>query len=50
MHYFLSCINVFCYANDLTYPVHISDKNIECMDLIVFYMIKNCVNSLLITD
>ena len=33
------CINVFCYENGLTYPVHISDKNF-----------KNCVPFLMITD
>ena len=33
------CINVFCYENNLVYPVHISDKKIE-----------NCMDILLITD
>ena len=23
------CINVFCYENDLVYPIHISDKNLR---------------------
>ena len=23
------CINVFCYENDLVYPVHVSDKKIQ---------------------
>ena len=28
--------NVFCYENDLVYPVHASDKKIEnCMDLLL---------------
>ena len=27
------CINVFCYENNLVYPVHISDEN--CMDLLM---------------
>ena len=30
------CINVFCYENKLTYPVHISDKKLEnWMDLLI---------------
>ena len=33
------CINVFCYENDLVYPVYVSDKKIE-----------NCMELLLITD
>ena len=33
------CINVFCYENNLVYPVHISDK--KC---------KDCIDLLLITD
>ena len=33
------CINVFCYENNLVYPVHISDKKFE-----------NCMDILLITD
>ena len=28
------CINVFCYENKLTFPIHISDKKFEnSMDL-----------------
>ena len=23
------CINVFCYGNDLVYPVHLSDEKFE---------------------
>ena len=33
------CINVFCYENDLTYPVHKSDQKF-----------KYCMNLLLITN
>ena len=33
------CIYVFCYENNLVYPVHISDKKFE-----------NCMDILLITD
>ena len=33
------CINVFCYENDLTYSLYVSDKKFE-----------NCVDLLLITD
>ena len=33
------CINVFCYENEMTYPVHISDQNF-----------KNCADLLLITN
>ena len=33
------CINVFCYENETTYPVHISDQNF-----------KNCADLLLITN
>ena len=33
------CINVLCYENGLTYPVHISDEKF-----------KNCMNLLMITD
>ena len=30
------CINLFCYENGLTYPVHISDQKFElCMDLLL---------------
>ena len=30
------CINVFCYENILTYPVHLSDQKFEnCMDLLL---------------
>ena len=30
------CINLFCYENKLTYPVHISDQKFEnCMDLLM---------------
>ena len=30
------CIIVFCYENDLVYPVHISDKSFKiCMDLLL---------------
>ena len=30
------CINVFCYENDLVYPVHISKQISEdCMDLLL---------------
>ena len=30
------CINVFCYENDLVYPVYVSDKKIEnCMELLL---------------
>ena len=30
------CINVFCYENDLVYPVHVSNKKFEkCMDLLL---------------
>ena len=33
------CINVFCYENDLIYPIYVSDQKIE-----------NCVDLLLITN
>ena len=33
------CINVFCYKNDLAYPIYISNKKFE-----------NCMDSLLISD
>ena len=37
------CIRVFCYENDLNYPVHISNENFEnCMDLL---LIKDDNNS-----
>ena len=30
------CINVFCYENNLVYPVHISDQRFkDCMDLLM---------------
>ena len=30
------CINVFCYENDLVYPVYVSGKKIEnCMELLL---------------
>ena len=30
------CINVFCYENDLVYPVHVSDEKFEkCMDFLL---------------
>ena len=30
------CINVFCYENDLVYPVHVSKQKFEdCMDLLL---------------
>ena len=30
------CINMFCYENNLVYPVHISDKKSkDCMDLLL---------------
>ena len=30
------CINVFCYENNLVYPVHILNQNFEdCMDLLM---------------
>ena len=30
------CVDVFCYENDLTYPVYVSNKNFEnCMDLLL---------------
>ena len=30
------CINVFCYGNDLVYPVYVSNKKFEnCMDLLL---------------
>ena len=30
------CINVFCYENELTYPVYVSNKKFEhCMDLLL---------------
>ena len=30
------CINVFCYENNLTYPVYVSDQKFEnCMDLLL---------------
>ena len=30
------CINVFYYANDMVYPVYISDEKFEnCMDLLL---------------
>ena len=33
------CINVYCYENDLTYPLHVSDQKFEnCMDL---FLIKD---------
>ena len=29
------CINVFCYENDLTYPVYVSDQKFKnCMDIL----------------
>ena len=29
------CINLFCYENNLTYPVYVSDQKIEnCLDLL----------------
>ena len=34
-----TCINVFCYENDLTYPVYVSDQKF-----------KMCMNLLLISD
>ena len=31
-----TCINVFCHANKLTYPVYLSDQKLEsCMDLLL---------------
>ena len=33
------CINVFCYENELTYPVYVSDQTF-----------KDCVDLLLISD
>ena len=33
------CINVFCYENELTYPVHVSIEKFEnCMDLLLKQM------------
>ena len=30
------CINVFCYENNLVYPVHASDKKfVKCMNLLL---------------
>ena len=30
------CINIFCYENDLTYPVYVSDQKFkDCMDLLM---------------
>ena len=30
------CINVFCYENNLTYPVYVSDEKFgNCMDLLL---------------
>ena len=30
------CINVFCYENNLVYPVYVSNKRFEnCMDLLI---------------
>ena len=30
------CINVFCYKNDLTYPVYVSDQKFKnCMDVLL---------------
>ena len=30
------CINMFCYENNLVYPIHISDEKFEnCMDLLM---------------
>ena len=45
------CINVFCYENNLTYPVYVSDQNFgNCMDLLLisnenkshYVYVKNC--------
>ena len=45
------CINVFCYENNLTYPVYVSDQKSEnCMDLLLisneskshYVCIKDC--------
>ena len=38
------CINVFCYENNLIYPVYASDQNFECNS------IENCMNLLLISN
>ena len=30
------CISLFCYENDLVYPIYLSDKEFEkCMDLLL---------------
>ena len=30
------CINIFCYENNLTYPVYVSDQKFQnCMDLLL---------------
>ena len=30
------CINIFCYDNNLTYPVYVSDQKLEnCIDLLL---------------
>ena len=32
----ISCINVFCYDNDMVYPVYVSNEKCEnCMDLLM---------------
>ena len=38
------CVNLFCYKNNLTYPVYVSDQKFECNS------IENCMDLLLITD
>ena len=41
------CVNIFCYENNLTYPVYVSDQKFEnCMDLLLITdekKIKLCV-------
>ena len=35
------CINVFCYENNLVYPVYVSNKKFEnCMDLLMITNVK----------
>ena len=31
----MCCINMFSYANNMVYPVHISDQKFKCMDLLM---------------
>ena len=38
------CINLFCYENDSTYPIYVSDQKFR------WNFIENCMDLLLITD